>query len=287
MEKQPYIDEAERIRQLHTEIYPDYKYQPRRKNQLKRSKKFEDNDYDSNHAKENSESDYLSLKSGEDNINEESQEKKEKERNNQLFPISSGVSKIESGTVNEETQLHGQQNKIPSYRQVNMPGISQLTPASSPFCGTSEQSYSQTLQDIPTLCNTMRSFPPTPEVSPVMLNRDESAFAFDLQNNYIPPSLQQQQEHNQHTMNMNVLRNSPNLLSSNLNICQQPPLQQHADQIFYHNYYPANMNYFCNGVSYHNYSGGHINETTQQGGLQNKNEMIDSFTNILDSLHNH
>ena len=32
-EKQPYIEEAERIRQLHTEIYPDYKYQPRRKSQ--------------------------------------------------------------------------------------------------------------------------------------------------------------------------------------------------------------------------------------------------------------
>ena len=39
VERQPYIAEAERIRQLHTEMYPDYKYQPRRKGQTKRTMK--------------------------------------------------------------------------------------------------------------------------------------------------------------------------------------------------------------------------------------------------------
>ena len=38
-QRQPYIDEAERLRVLHTETYPEYKYKPRRRKNPKRSTK--------------------------------------------------------------------------------------------------------------------------------------------------------------------------------------------------------------------------------------------------------
>lgn len=284
MEKQPYIDEAERIRQLHTEIYPDYKYQPRRKNQKKKTvKKSEDGQESQDEDKSTSNDQFAS--------SEDSPETKNYQLKNPVedssLTASKGASMVESSS--QDQQHSYQTNLPPKYNPIQNPNYHQLTPAASPYYVTQDTTYNQNLQEthvFQDVADALKSFPPTPEVSPIMMNREDSVFGFDP-HCYLSPGLHQQ---SQQSICIDLQRNIQQSSHQVINPTDLSSTLQQQDQVSYQNYNSANNLDYYNGTVYsNNYNGQQQilhHQYEMQSNLQ-KTGTTNNFVNILDSLQNH
>ncbi len=179
LHRQPYIDEAERLRVQHTETFPDYKYKPRRRKHPKRNtKKFSTL----------SPNDIKLKMSVQDGIIPSTN----------LHPLEVGTRYVvqrgdtqsphSQSSLNDPKSPHMQLSpvclKIEASDNVDIPP----TPGDSPAAGLEMQDIelkmnkaSQQLQILPENLTTMYSFlPPTPELSPQITNPvNRPVFSFD------------------------------------------------------------------------------------------------------------
>lgn len=206
VERQPYIDEAERIRLLHTEIYPDYKYQPKRKIQntgKRMQKKIEGETAKSETKQENDVGQETKSKFPHDvktsdksncdaspsqcQISSKSFEGEKKSSHvpvkEDFLPSCKGMEKPINQTQSDDNQVFP--NTFTRYPSNS--SCAQLTPDLSPVSCYKEPIFNAT----PTarMCR-VQSLPPTPEISPKAMNRDDPVFCFDPRNvnsDYPPP----------------------------------------------------------------------------------------------------
>eukprot|EP00111_Clytia_hemisphaerica_P000313 TCONS_00000822-protein len=175
-EKQPYIEEAERIRQLHTEIYPDYKYQPRRKNQPKKPGE------ESHQSESNTElSSPTNTRSETHSPSNNAMRSASSSNDMNLPPIPQPL----TTPINHQNPPNTSY-QLPSYEgNLSAPNTPILTSGSHQEYPTNNNEYiDYTEHPLP------QSFPPTPTISPAAVDHQRPMFVFENRQNAFPQSKQ-------------------------------------------------------------------------------------------------
>jgi len=258
-ERKPYIEEAERIRQVHTEIYPHYKYQPRRKGTVVKQ---------------------APQKISKQDIKEEtySNPSKSPSYSRNTSPVNHMVNPvIGQKTMSHPTWKQEEANNRSCATRQEVYQWPQLENSYHPNTAMANQRDHQAndfqyYYDNPSNYATPnlsfdRSFPPTPEVSPIPINHPGPMFAF-------PDSNVNIHIHNDEKWKMGSSRNalthdtmfSPQQIS-NQNVYHKAMMMESTQ--YYGNQFDNNQRFGSSDTM-----------------PLEKNELTASFKNIVESLKN-
>ena len=164
-QRQPYINEAERIRQLHTEIYPHYKYQPRRKNSG--NKKNTTKVTDSSGSDESGKSSPVSISSDGSPL----------ENTNKVAPYHPPGTTADTSKKNQEIFSWSHTPNMNHQNPYEMPQ-GQIDPSYINYQYQYENQFNFSPVTQNPVYDQNQSFPPTPEVSPSLPNQHQQMFIF-------------------------------------------------------------------------------------------------------------